>query len=565
MSHRLHWLPLILCLCLICLLGRGEQARAAANAAVRFVAPSGTDSGTCLDRGAPCRTLQYAVDQSAAGDEIRLAAGEYATAAPPVADLHTALTLRGGFSTVNWEIADPVTNPTRLSTTCPWDGYDGAVQAGALEPVTIQDLDLNGCGIRSTGELRVERATLTNGWIRHNAPGSQPVVLSGVVITGGGFSHAAGTGSLATLSYVTIRSSQANGIDEISRGNLQLDYAEIQSCAGWGIKFANGSSPSTVAHTVIEQSGGGIEHSGSGVVTLTGVSILNNQGRGVSHQGTGLVMSQVLIAGNHAVVDAPNGDLGDGAGLRNLGKQLTLTGVTIRGNHAAGRGGGIYHAGSSLQMSRVVIGDNQAVGSGGGIWASGRLTVTASSLAGNQATDGGGMLCNGCQADLINVALTANSAPAPAAGSGLYLQGAQVNVLNTSLVGNQGRGLHAAMGGQDALTLRNTLLAGNTGGNCQVSGVPVATYNLSSDATCAFTGAGNQVSTDPLLGRLRLDGFYELQPGSPAVDRAENATCPSVDYRGFYRPLDGDRDGIAVCDIGPLEVGDAYNLPLLIR
>jgi hypothetical protein len=565
MAHRLHSAPLVLCLCLICLLGRGETAMAAPNAAIRFVAPSGTDTGACLDRGAPCRTVQYAVDQSGAGDEIRLAAGEYATAAPPVADLRTGLTLRGGFSTANWEIADRVTNPTRLSTTCPWDGTDGAIQAGALELVTIQDLDLNGCGIRSGGELRVERATLTNAGIRHGAPGSRPVVLSGVVITGGGFVHASGAGSLATLSYVTIRNSRADGIAEISQGNLQLGYAEISGAVGWGIRFANGSSPSTVAQTTIEGNGGGIEHGGGGLVTLSGVSILNNRGRGVWHRGASLVMTDVLIAGNHAPVDAPNGDLGDGAGLLSAGKQLTLTGVTIRGNIAAGRGGGIYHDGTSLQIQRGALMDNQAGATGGGIWASGSLGVTGTSLVANRATDGAGLFCSGCEANLTNVSIAANTAPTATTGSGLSLQGGRVTIYNAGMVRNQGAGLRAVMDPQGFLVIDNTLLAQNTGGNCQASGTLTGAYNLSSDAACAFTGAGNQASTDPRLGRFRPDGFYELLTGSPAIDRGDNATCPAVDYRGFHRPLDGDHDGSAICDIGPLEAGPANNLPLLIR
>jgi hypothetical protein len=67
------------------------------------------------------------------------------------------------------------------------------------------------------------------------------------------------------------------------------------------------------------------------------------------------------------------------------------------------------------------------------------------------------------------------------------------------------------------------------------------------------------------LGGLRANGFYNLPMTSPAVDRGAPALCPVSDYRGFQRPIDGDRDGTAVCDIGPAEVGYDQYLPIGIR
>lgn len=87
----------------------------------RYVAPDGVDDGnncTVLDFG-PCATVNHAIGQAESGDEIRVARGVYT-------DVHTVgvftqvvwlnedLVLRGGYSSDNWNDADPVRNPTIL-------------------------------------------------------------------------------------------------------------------------------------------------------------------------------------------------------------------------------------------------------------------------------------------------------------------------------------------------------------------------------------------------------------------------------------------------------------------
>jgi hypothetical protein len=54
---------------------------------------------------------------------------------------------------------------------------------------------------------------------------------------------------------------------------------------------------------------------------------------------------------------------------------------------------------------------------------------------------------------------------------------------------------------------------------------------------------------------------------SPVIDAGDNAACPAVDQRGVARPIDGDGDGVAVCDIGAVEYEPVFviNLPLLLR
>ncbi len=77
---------------------------------LRYVSAAGTDAGACANPAAPCRTVQYAINQAASGDEIRLAAGTYGTA--EITD--KSLTLRGGY-TADFSSRDPAVNLTTLN------------------------------------------------------------------------------------------------------------------------------------------------------------------------------------------------------------------------------------------------------------------------------------------------------------------------------------------------------------------------------------------------------------------------------------------------------------------
>ena len=95
------------------------------SAGTRYVAPGGTNGlNTCTESGSPCATIQHAVDIANDGEEVRVAAGTYDQVQvktssqgytfTQVAYIDKGLTLRGGFSTADWNTADPVNNVTVL-------------------------------------------------------------------------------------------------------------------------------------------------------------------------------------------------------------------------------------------------------------------------------------------------------------------------------------------------------------------------------------------------------------------------------------------------------------------
>jgi hypothetical protein len=541
---------------------------------IRYVSPGGIDSGNCSNRNLPCHTIQYAVDHSIPGNEIRLASGEYTATDTPIVDIQIGLTLRGGYSISNWDVSNKTANPTSLKVSCLWDSDEAAIDARTLERVNILDLDINGCGIISTGDLLVERVTIHSGTILHSAPANTPVALRDVTINDGNFVHASGANSMATLSRIIITNSPVDGISEVSAGGLVLSDAQILNCAGVGIRFSNRAVPSSVTRTLVQENGVGVQTASAGIVTLDQVMILNNIGRGVYDRSVGMVMQSVTIQGNHAIRDEANEDEGNGAGYFTKGGGSTMTDVVIRGNIAQGNGGGVYLMSGAVKLTRSTIAENQAGQTGGGIWSLSNTTIADSAVTGNQAAaGGGGLVCHSCTLNLTNSTVSNNSTTTGYGGGLSNEAGFYSTILNSTFSGNSatvGGGVSAWYDPEKPLpstTIRNTIIANSvTGGDCfNDVGLPL----IGGSNLIEVTSTCNSIVTitsDPNLGSLSGSPAYHLlMEGSPAIDAGDNAACLTRDQRGKPRPADGDGNGSTTCDIGSVEVGFDMFLPLIVR
>ena len=276
-------------------------------------------------------------------------------------------------------------------------------------------------------------------------------------------------------------------------------------------------------------------------IILTGVTIRNgNPGGGANGGGiivTGGTPRSKLTLVNSAVL---NNTATSGGGIQNLGNGATtsIENTWISANIAAVAGGGISNTGV-LSLLNSTLDQNQAR-TGGAIDHSGfTLNLTNVTISGNNASDDGGGVYNRADAILLNVTLNGNTAGGPQTGGNIFNDTASLSIKN-SIVANS-----------------------DTDGNCFNSEgfLNSQGHNLESGNTCGFTSTGDQLNIDPLLGDLQDNGgstfTHALLAGSPAIDQGDNASCPKTDQRGFTRPVDGDGNGSAVCDIGSFELNGA--------
>jgi hypothetical protein len=199
---------------------------------------------------------------------------------------------------------------------------------------------------------------------------------------------------------------------------------------------------------------------GASVLTVARSGSAGTPDFGVFTVSTG---SEVAISG----LTISGGSVG---GILNQGT-LTLTNSTVSGNDSL-EGGGIYNRGT-LTVTNSTVSTNHSYFSGGGILNQGTLTVTNSTLSGNTfggfahglgPVAGGGGIANDGTLTLTNSSLSANTALAGAGGG--ILNDGTLTLTNSSLSGNSaGYGGGGGIFNQGSLTVTNCTLSGDSASN----------------------------------------------------------------------------------------------------
>jgi CSLREA domain-containing protein len=271
-----------------------------------------------------------------------------------------------------------------------------------------------------------------------------------------------------------------------------------------------------------------------GVNTLNGTIAIANStltGDGVNSSGGALSVTDTTV---------------NGGGVNSSSGTLSLTRARIL--NAPGTGVNTSTSPITLVDSTVEGAGNDGVNSG-----SGAISITRSTIAGN-GDDGVG---SGMSAvSIVNSTVSGNG--------GVGIVGNGTITLNAVTVAGNGEG---GLTGSGTFSLMNTIVAlhaGTEDGDC-ANPVASAQGSLDSDNSCGLNAANNRPGVNPLLGPLANNGgptFTHLpQAGSPAIDAGSNAACQAVDQRGVARPVDGNGDGTATCDIGAVEAAGGVTPP----
>ena len=256
----------------------------------------------------------------------------------------------------------------------------------------------------------------------------------------------------------------------------------------------------------------------------------------------------------------------------NSGATASLYGLTIAKGNATMGGGILINTGGTLTVMASDVSSSTA-DQGGGIFNSGILTLTASTVSGNTASEaaplGGGIDNNAGTLTVINSTVSGNSAYSDALmssswGGGIYNR-ATLTLTDSTVSGNsayaspgfpQGGGIY----NDSALSLANSVVAGNSligpaahfadiygsytdnGGNLgDNSSSPTSTYQtILQLSPLQYNGIGATVRTMIPL------------PGSPAIcagttTPAGGLALPATDARGF--PMDPG------CSSGTVDAG----------
>ena len=374
----------------VLLTGLGWQSGRAApeepQAAARYVAPSGTDTGTCGNEADPCATIQFAVDVANPGDEIRIATFDVVLGFP------------------------------LITTTAEYTG------TGANVIEVTKDITLTGGYVythRDFPSFHRWEARSVPAWV--NGEDTRRGLLVNGNIT-------------ATVRFLAFKYGRAD-----YGGNIYAEDAHLKLV---GTPILSGTAVNAGGGVYLKNCGGSLEIGNTQWSDLLDISgllpVLGNSadyGGGLYVDGGDPILTGLLIRGNRAAYD--------GGGIYFLGDNAAIALGLIRSNWAGSNGGGLYLDESAAKIAGMQVFSNTAT-NGAGFYLKGPFTFNPLELPlianayvrhNTASANGGGMYFRESIAGLLNNVVADNRA---ADGAGMYLWASSPRVYHNTLAQNTG-------------------------------------------------------------------------------------------------------------------------------
>lgn len=521
-SGRILSLALSVILCLVALgalLIQAENSTYAQDEAV-YVAPSGSDIGGCRNPNAPCRTVQYAVDQAYYFDAVKVATGVYTgvhsvdsssggVVTQVVFISYSSLVIQGGYTTDDWNNPDPDINPTILDA----EGQGRAIYMEYSDGSSVEGFQIvRGDGYRGGGDV-------------------------------GDMIYGRGGGVFIYDSAATIRNNQIISNTALDGGGLY-----------YRVNYWPYPNSITVTRNLIS---GNLASHGGGIYLRECDAVVNwnavtNNSAGGDGGGIWADHSDVVLVANTIANNSAVGDGGGGYLWNN--DDVSVTHNTIVGNTAEGDGGGLIADGLSVLSQNRIIG-NDAGDQGGGIYLGAHDTAIRNVICNNTSHFGGGVFSWG-GGEWSNNIIARNHGSI--SGGGLYLEMSSLRLLHSTIAensGGDGTGIYVTdfSGASSSIVLTNTILAGHAVGIYVDGGQWVIDSEARLESTLwhgngmNWDGEGvilhnNDYTGDPAFADPNADD-YHIGLSSAAIDTGVNA--------GILLDIDDQpRPGGAGYDIG---------------
>jgi hypothetical protein len=257
--------------------------------------------------------------------------------------------------------------------------------------------------------------------------------------------------------------------------------------------------------------------------------------------------NSLTIAGAGASATTVNGG-GTGTVFTVDSGTVTISGLTVTNGTSPGTGGGIANYGAMLTINSSTVSGNTAE-EGGGIINDGTLTINSSTVSDNTATtdNGGGGISNeiGGTATITSSTVSGNTSTGPY-GGGIYNDGT-LGINSSTVSGNTGRAgggiFNDYSGFPDTLTINSSTVSDNTattnggGGIFNDATLGINSSTVSGNTATNADGGGivnltgtltinsSTVSDNTATGAAGIDNFATLTIGATIVAVNPGGNC----------------------------------------